>query len=68
MNDFKTAFERLVSIMLELREKCPWDQKQSNESLRYLTLEECYEPLSVLPFFSSHQDVCEGLIQDLSSE
>jgi XTP/dITP diphosphohydrolase len=43
MNDVKVAFEKLVSIMLELRQKCPWDQKQTNESLRYLTLEECYE-------------------------
>jgi XTP/dITP diphosphohydrolase len=43
MDDFKTAFERLVNIMLDLRQKCPWDQKQTNESLRYLTLEECYE-------------------------
>ena len=43
MNDFKIAFEKLVCIMLELREKCPWDQKQTNESLRYLTMEECYE-------------------------
>jgi len=29
--------------MIELREKCPWDKKQTNDSLRYLTLEECYE-------------------------
>ena len=43
MIDVKIAFEKLVSIMLELREKCPWDKKQTNESLRYLTLEECYE-------------------------
>ena len=43
MSDVKIAFEKLVSIMLELREKCPWDKKQTNDSLRYLTLEECYE-------------------------
>tara|TARA_B100000530_G_C15898211_1_gene464315 strand:+ start:543 stop:1307 length:765 start_codon:yes stop_codon:yes gene_type:complete len=43
MSDFTKAFERLVNIMLELREKCPWDKKQTNESLRYLTIEECYE-------------------------
>ena len=43
MNDFKLAFEKLVNIMCELREKCPWDKKQTNESLRYLTIEECYE-------------------------
>lgn len=37
------AFERLLNIMDELREKCPWDQKQSLESLRTLTIEETYE-------------------------
>lgn len=37
------AFDRLLSIMDELREKCPWDQKQTMESLRPLTIEETYE-------------------------
>lgn len=37
------AFDRLLSIMDELREKCPWDQKQTLQSLRYLTIEETYE-------------------------
>ena len=37
------AFERLLGIMDELREKCPWDRKQTFESLRMLTLEETYE-------------------------
>ena len=37
------AFERLLIIMDELREKCPWDQKQTMQSLRHLTIEECYE-------------------------
>ncbi len=37
------AFERLLNIMDELREKCPWDQKQTIQSLRYLTIEELYE-------------------------
>jgi len=37
------AFERLLTIMEELREKCPWDQKQTIESLRHLTIEETYE-------------------------
>ena len=37
------AFERLLAIMEELREKCPWDQKQTIESLRHLTIEETYE-------------------------
>ena len=37
------AFDRLLTIMDELREKCPWDQKQTMESLRHLTIEETYE-------------------------
>ncbi|WP_207426027.1 nucleoside triphosphate pyrophosphohydrolase [Pedobacter sp. SYSU D00535] len=38
-----TAFERLLSIMDTLREQCPWDKKQTMESLRHLTIEETYE-------------------------
>lgn len=37
------SFERLLDIMDELREKCPWDQKQTFETLRKLTIEEVYE-------------------------
>lgn len=37
------AFGRLLDIMDDLREKCPWDQKQTLQSLRHLTLEEVYE-------------------------
>ena len=37
------AFQRLLDIMEELREKCPWDKKQTLESLRHLTIEETYE-------------------------
>ncbi len=37
------AFSRLLDIMDDLREKCPWDMKQTNESLRHLTIEETYE-------------------------
>src|ERR1700745_3193986 len=37
------AFSRLLKIMDELREQCPWDKKQTIESLRHLTLEEVYE-------------------------
>ena len=37
------AFERLLTIMDDLREKCPWDKKQTLESLRYLSIEEMYE-------------------------
>ncbi len=40
MND---TFLRLVNIMDELREKCPWDKKQTNETLRHLTIEETFE-------------------------
>lgn len=37
------SFERLLTIMDELRAGCPWDQKQTFESLRHLTIEETYE-------------------------
>lgn len=37
------AFSRLLDVMDELREKCPWDRKQTIESLRHLTIEETYE-------------------------
>lgn len=37
------AFERLLNIMDDLRAKCPWDKKQTMESLRHLTIEEVYE-------------------------
>jgi len=37
------AFERLLDIMDDLREKCPWDKKQTMQSLRHLTIEETYE-------------------------
>ncbi len=43
MQEKKDAFERLLNIMDELREKCPWDKKQTFESLRSLTIEETYE-------------------------
>jgi tetrapyrrole methylase family protein / MazG family protein len=37
------AFERLLTIMNELREQCPWDREQTLETLRHLTIEETYE-------------------------
>ncbi|HEV2352943.1 MAG TPA: MazG nucleotide pyrophosphohydrolase domain-containing protein, partial [Puia sp.] len=43
MNETNSAFGRLVGIMDELREKCPWDRKQNIETLRPLTIEETYE-------------------------
>jgi XTP/dITP diphosphohydrolase len=43
MEERVAAFRRLLEIMDELRAKCPWDKKQTLESLRYLTIEETYE-------------------------
>ena len=43
MEEKLKAFERLLNIMDDLREKCPWDRKQTFESLRILTIEETYE-------------------------
>jgi MazG family protein len=43
MSTLSDSFLRLVSIMDELREKCPWDQKQTVETLRHMTIEETYE-------------------------
>ncbi len=43
MDEKQKAFGRILTIMDELREKCPWDKKQTLESLRPLTIEETYE-------------------------
>jgi XTP/dITP diphosphohydrolase len=43
MKEKLAAFERLLRMMDELRENCPWDKKQTIESLRHLTIEETYE-------------------------
>lgn len=43
MEEKLKAFERLLGIMDDLREKCPWDKKQTMETLRHLTIEETYE-------------------------
>lgn len=43
MATLSDSFLRLVSIMDELREKCPWDRKQTVETLRHMTIEETYE-------------------------
>lgn len=42
-SDPASAFERLLTIMNTLREQCPWDKKQTMETLRHLTIEETYE-------------------------
>ncbi|SFP64839.1 nucleoside triphosphate pyrophosphohydrolase [Parafilimonas terrae] len=41
--EYKENFERLVNIMDDLREKCPWDKKQTIQTLRQMTIEETYE-------------------------
>jgi XTP/dITP diphosphohydrolase len=43
MNKVAEEFIRLVKIMDELREKCPWDREQTVETLRHMTIEETYE-------------------------
>ena len=43
MSEKGLAFDKLLDIMNELREKCPWDRNQTLESLRHLTIEETYE-------------------------
>src|ERR1035437_2237069 len=54
------AFSRLLKIMDELREQCPWDKKQTIESLRHLSLEELYE-LSDAIIENNMQDVKKEL-------
>ncbi|MCQ2312783.1 MAG: nucleoside triphosphate pyrophosphohydrolase [Paludibacteraceae bacterium] len=54
------AFGRLLTIMDELREKCPWDKKQTFESLRQNTIEETYELCSAL-LKNDMQDICKEL-------
>lgn len=53
------AFGRLLDIMDELREKCPWDKKQTMESLRHLTIEETYE---------LGDAILEGNLQEIKKE
>lgn len=43
MSNLSDSFLKLVSIMDDLREKCPWDRKQTIQTLRHLTIEETYE-------------------------
>ena len=57
------AFERLLTIMDELREQCPWDQKQTFETLRNLTIEETYELADAIT--KGDLDEIKGEIGDL---
>ena len=54
------AFGRLLDIMDELREKCPWDRKQTYESLRPNTIEETYELCEALLRGDNH-NICKEL-------
>ena len=54
------AFGRLLDVLDELRVKCPWDRKQTNESLRSNTIEETYELCDALIKDDAH-DICKEL-------
>lgn len=56
-------FERLLNIMDDLREKCPWDKKQTLDSLRHLTIEETYELCDAI--IEGDLDELKGEIGDL---
>lgn len=60
MNKSLEAFQRLLDIMDRLRIECPWDKKQTIESLRYLTIEEVFE-LSQAIVDEDYQDVKKEL-------
>ncbi len=66
MNDRKRSteeFERLLDIIDKLRTSCPWDMKQTNESLRKLTIEETYELADAI--FSGNDDGIRNELGDL---
>ena len=54
------AFGRFLDVLDELREKCPWDRKQTNESLRPNTIEETYELCDAL-MKDDKKDICKEL-------
>ncbi len=54
------AFGRLLDVLDELREKCPWDRKQTNESLRPNTIEETYELCDAL-MRNDQREICKEL-------
>lgn len=63
MKEAIRGFEKLLLIMDELREKCPWDKQQTFESLRYLTIEEVYELADAI-LEKSQKDI-QGELGDL---
>ena len=54
------AFEKLMDVLDQLREKCPWDKKQTNESLRPNTIEETFELCDAL-LANDKKDICKEL-------
>jgi MazG family protein len=66
MNDREKSlkeFERLLNILDELRAKCPWDKKQTNESLRKLTIEETFELADAV--FSGSDEAIKNELGDI---
>ncbi|MBT8196355.1 MAG: nucleoside triphosphate pyrophosphohydrolase [Bacteroidia bacterium] len=63
MKEKLKAFERLLNIMDELREKCPWDNKQTMETLRHLSIEEVYELADAI--LENKMDEVKGELGDL---
>lgn len=59
-SEILASFERFLDVLDELREKCPWDRKQTNESLRPNTIEEVYE-LSDALVADDTQNICKEL-------
>ena len=59
-NEMMEAFGRFLDVLDELREKCPWDRKQTNESLRPNSIEEVYE-LSDALVADDTQNICKEL-------
>lgn len=57
------AFKRLLDIMDDLREKCPWDRKQTFASLRHLTIEETYELADAI--IENNPEELKGEVGDL---
>ncbi len=55
-----TAFERLLEVLYTLRVECPWDKKQTMESLRHLTIEEMYELADAI-LEEDHQEIKKEL-------
>lgn len=60
MDERLEAFQRLLDIMDELREKCPWDSVQTFDTLRCLTIEETFE-LSEAIVDKNYKDMCKEL-------